>query len=74
MRISLKDRPVFLKILMTLAANLVIGFAMGLMHTMNVGADPITVLIGGLARSCSISEGTMYSIYRGAGRFCGPIS
>ena len=65
MRISLKDRPVFLKILMTLAANLVIGFAMGLMHTMNVGADPITVLIGGLARSCSISEGTAATILNG---------
>lgn len=66
MRVSLKKQSLFTKILLTLAANLVIGFAMGFMHDMNVGADPITVLIGGIANALQVSEGTAASLLNAA--------
>ncbi|MEG0911591.1 MAG: hypothetical protein RSF70_08415 [Ruthenibacterium sp.] len=45
------------KISLNLLANMAIAFAMGLMHYSDVGADPITVLIGGIANAFSISAG-----------------
>ena len=62
MRMSLTKQPLWIKILLTLMANLVIGFAMGSMHYMNVGADPITVLIGGISQTIGSTEGVAATI------------
>ena len=57
-----KKTSIPIKIILTLVSNLVIGIAMAMMHYSNVGADPITVLIGGIAHRFQISIGMASTI------------
>ena len=62
MKTSLKQLGAIQKSAITIVSNAVIALAMGLMHYSNVGADPITVLIGGISHSLSVSVGAASTI------------